>query len=85
MKIVSLAEIIAKFGDYFKADRGEPIIITENGHPVAAMTLITDPEDLERFLLANHPKFQQILENSRQSLKQEGGLKSDDFWKLVGE
>jgi prevent-host-death family protein len=85
MKIVSLAEMIAKFGDYFKADRGEPIIITENGSPIAAMTLITDPEDLERFLLANNPKFQQILEKSRRSLKEEGGLNADEFWELLGE
>jgi hypothetical protein len=27
MKIVSLAEIIAKFADYLSADRGEPILI----------------------------------------------------------
>lgn len=73
MKIVSLAEMIAKFSDYFKADRGEPILLTENGQPVAAMTLIPDPEDLERFLLANNPKFQQILKKSRRSLKEEGG------------
>ncbi|MEG3935812.1 MULTISPECIES: type II toxin-antitoxin system Phd/YefM family antitoxin [unclassified Microcoleus] len=85
MKIVSLAEIIAKFADYLNADRGEPILITENGQPVAAMTLIKDPEALERFLLANNPKFNQILDKSRQSLKEEGGVKSEDFWNLVDE
>jgi antitoxin (DNA-binding transcriptional repressor) of toxin-antitoxin stability system len=85
MKIVDLAEIIAKFADYFQADRGEPILITENGQPVAAMTLIREPEALERFLLANNPKFNRILEKSRQSLQEEGGLKSDEFWNLVGE
>ena len=85
MKIVSLAEIIAKFADYLSADRGEPILITENGQPVVAMTLIRDPEALERFLLANNPKFNQVLEKSRQSLKEEGGLKSEDFWNLVDE
>jgi prevent-host-death family protein len=85
MKIVSLAEIIAKFADYLNADRGEPILITENGQPVAAMTLIKDPEALERFLLANNPKFNQVLDKYRQSLKEEGGLKSEDFWNLVGE
>jgi prevent-host-death family protein len=81
----STAEIIAKFADYLNADRGEPILITENGQPVAAMTLIKDPEALERFLLANNPKFNQVLDKSRQSLKEEGGLKSEDFWNLVGE
>jgi prevent-host-death family protein len=85
MKIVSLAEIIAQFADYLNADRGEQILITENGQPVAAMTLIKDPEALDRFLLANNPKFNQVLDKSRQSLKEEGGLKSEDFWNLVDE
>ena len=43
------------------------------------------PDELERFRLAQNPKFNQILENSRRSLKKEGGLKSDEFWKLVDE
>lgn len=46
---------------------------------------ILSPDELERFLLAHNPKFNQILENSRRSLKKEGGLKSDEFWKLVDE
>lgn len=42
-----------------------------------------NPDELERFRLSQNPKFNQILEKSRQSLKEEGGLKSDEFWKLV--
>ncbi|MEG4495839.1 type II toxin-antitoxin system prevent-host-death family antitoxin [Microcoleus sp. F10-C6] len=85
MKIVSLAEMIAKFAEYLQVSQGEPILLTENGQPVAAMTLIIEPEALERFLLANNPKFNHILDESRQSLKENGGLKSEDFWDLVGE
>jgi hypothetical protein len=51
------------------------IYYTENGIPVAAMTLITDPKDLDRFLLAHNPKFNRILEKSRKSLREEGGDK----------
>ncbi|GET41818.1 hypothetical protein [Microseira wollei] len=42
-------------------------------------------DELERFRLSDNPKFNQILEKSRRSLKEEGGLKSDEFWKLVDE
>jgi hypothetical protein len=49
------------------------------------MTLIRDPEAIECFLLANNPKFNQVLDKSRQSLKEEGGLKSEEFWNLVDE
>ncbi len=83
MKVIPINEINKYLNDYMKQSQNEAIIITENGRPVAAINLIVDPEDLERFLLAHNPKFNQILEDSRQSLKESGGLKSDDFWTLV--
>lgn len=85
LKIVPLAEIKAHLNDYLKQSQGEHILITENGHPVAALTLIVDPEAIERLMLANNSNFNQILENSRQSLKEDGGLKSDEFWQLVDD
>lgn len=85
LKIIPLAEMKAHLDDYLKQSQGEQILITENGQPVAAMTLIVDPEILERLMLAYNSKFNQILERSRQSLKENGGLKSDDFWQLVND
>ena len=52
---------------------------------IAALNVTIDPDDLERLLLAQNPKFNQILERSRQSIKEEGGLKPDEFWQLVDE
>jgi prevent-host-death family protein len=85
LKIVPLAEMKAHLDDYLKQSQGEQILITENGHPVAAMTLIVDPEALELLMLADNSKLNQILENSRRSLKEDGGLKSDEFWQLVDD
>ena len=75
----------AHLDDYLKQSQGEQILITENGQPVAAMTLIVDPEVLERLMLGYNSKFNQVLDNSRQSLKEDGGLKSEEFWKLVND
>ena len=83
MKVIPINEINKYLDDYMKQSQNEAIIITENGRPVAAINLIVDPGDLDRFMLAHNPKFNQILEDSRQSLKESGGLKSDDFWTLV--
>ncbi len=85
LKIVPIAEMKAHLDDYLKQSQGEQILITENGQPVAAITLIVDPEVLERLMLADNSKFNQILENSRQSLKEDGGLKSEEFWQLVDD
>jgi len=85
MKKVSITEIKANFDNYLKESQGEPIVITEADRPIAAISLIVDPDELERFMLANNAKFNQIIAKSKQSLKEDGGLKSDDFWKLVDE
>ena len=85
MKFVSIAEIKANLEYYLKYPPNEPIAIVEGDRPIAAMNLIVDPEELERFLLANNWKFNQILEESRRSLQEEGGIKQDDFWQLVDQ
>ncbi|OCQ91395.1 Prevent-host-death family protein [Oscillatoriales cyanobacterium USR001] len=85
MKTVSLAEINAHFNDYLKVSQGESILITDNGHPVAAITLVVDPDELERLMLANSVKFNELLNKSRQSIKENGGMEHDEFWELVDE
>jgi prevent-host-death family protein len=83
MKIISIAEINAPFRDYLKRSDGEPLVITENGKPVAVMTSIVDPDDLERFLLVHNPKFIKLIEEADRRLEETGGIKHEDFWKLV--
>lgn len=39
--------------------------------------------ELERTLLANNDKFQDILNESKKSLQEEDGMKSDYFWQYV--
>ncbi|CBN55668.1 MULTISPECIES: type II toxin-antitoxin system Phd/YefM family antitoxin [Kamptonema] len=85
MKTVSLDEINANFNNYLKATQGESILITDNGQPVAAITLVVDPDELERLMLANSVKFNKLVEKSQQSIKENGGMDYDDFWELVDE
>ena len=42
-----------------------------------------DDEDLERLILAHSPRFQALLERSRESLKAGKGLSHDEFWKAA--
>ncbi|HBK66547.1 MAG TPA: type II toxin-antitoxin system Phd/YefM family antitoxin [Cyanobacteria bacterium UBA11166] len=83
MKIISIAEINVPLRNYLKQAEGEPIVITENGKPVAVMTLILEPDELERFLLAHNPKFMQLIEEADRRIEETGGIKHEDFWKLV--
>jgi hypothetical protein len=42
-----------------------------------------DNDDLERLLLDRSPRFQAMLDRSRRSIKEGGGLSKEDFWKAV--
>ncbi|MBC6423291.1 MAG: type II toxin-antitoxin system Phd/YefM family antitoxin [Hormoscilla sp. SP5CHS1] len=48
MKKVPITEIKVRFSDYLKEADGNPIVITENDRPVAAMTLVVDSEEIEQ-------------------------------------
>ena len=44
---------------------------------------VTDKADLERIMLGRSPRFQAMLNRSRQSIKAGRGLSSDAFWAAV--
>ncbi len=83
MKSISLDEVKTNFESYLSETNPEPFLITKEGQPIAIMNLIIDPDELERILLANNDKFQNILTESKKSFQEEGGIKSDDFWQYV--
>jgi PHD/YefM family antitoxin component YafN of YafNO toxin-antitoxin module len=83
MKSISVDEIKNNFESYLSQDQSEPFLITREGQPIAVMNLIIDPDELERILLANSNKFQELLNESRKSVQEEGGMNADDFWQYV--
>lgn len=85
MKTITIAELKANFEYYLKEGTVEPIAIVENGQTVAALNLIVDPDELERLMLARNPKFNRLMSEADQRLEETGGIKHDDFWKLVEE
>ncbi|MBO1347153.1 MAG: type II toxin-antitoxin system Phd/YefM family antitoxin [Hormoscilla sp. GUM202] len=83
MKKVPVTEIKARFSDYLKEADGNPIVITENDRPVATMTLVVDPEEIESLMLASNPRFNQLMDAAKQRIEATGGIEHDEFWKLV--
>ena len=81
MKIAALATFKDQFSAYVQESQTLPVIITKNGKPVALFTGIRDEDDLDSLLLANNPRFLQILEEARQRTRQTGGVKNKGFWK----
>ena len=84
MRIAPLADVKARLSAYLdEAGTTGPIVITRNGKAVAVLVAPVDDDDLERMLLARSPRFQALLNKSRQSIKAGKGLSHDEFWKTV--
>jgi len=62
MFFTGVRELRLKTGEILKkTDRGEQVLITYRGKPRAIIQGITD-DDLEDFILLNHPQFKARLE-----------------------
>ena len=86
MKIAPLADVKARLSAYLEECETEgPVIITRNGRAVAVLLAPVDDNDLENLILSRSPRFQALLDKSRQSLKAGKGLSRQDFWKAVAE
>lgn len=86
MKIAPLADVKARLSAYLDECGAEgPIVITRNGKAVAVLLVPFDDDDLESLLLGRSPRFQALLNRSRQSIKEGKGLSEKDFWKAVRE
>jgi prevent-host-death family protein len=84
MKIAPLADVKARLSAYVDECGVEgPVVITRNGKAVAVLLVPYDDEDLERLMLGRSPRFQALLDRSRQSIKEGKGLSEKSFWGAV--
>jgi prevent-host-death family protein len=84
MRIAPLADVKARLSAYIELIETEgPVVITRNGRAVAVLLAPRDDDDLERLLLARSPRFQALLDKSRQSIRGGKGLGRDEFWEAV--
>src|SRR6476661_8951612 len=84
MRIAPLADVKARLSAYLDECGVEgPVVITRNGKAVAVLLVPNDDDDLERLLLGRSPRFQAMLDRSRQSIKAGKGLSEEAFWEAV--
>ncbi|MBW2038599.1 MAG: hypothetical protein JRI46_03255 [Deltaproteobacteria bacterium] len=46
---------------------------------------LEDEGEIERMVLAYSPKFQSILQAAKRQIREEGGIKHEDFWQEMEE
>jgi prevent-host-death family protein len=83
MKIASVADVKARFSEYLKESEKGAVVVTRNGRPVAVIVGTQDEDEIERLVLAYSPRFQAILEASRQEIREGKGIPEDEFWRQV--
>jgi prevent-host-death family protein len=84
MRIAPLADLKARLSAYLDECGAEgPLVITRNGKAVAVLLVPFDDDDLERLMLGRSPRFQALLDRSRQSIDKGEGLSPEAFWGAV--
>ena len=82
MKTIELSEVSA-LTPHVQPGSHELVIVTQNGHTIAAI-LPADDQDVESLLLSVNPRFQAVLDRSQRRLESEGGLSSAEVRGRLG-
>ena len=83
MKIIELAKATAPLSDYARKATKEPVVITSNGKPMAAVVSIENA-DKETASLSCNPQFLAIIKRSRICQQKEGGISSKEMKHRLG-
>lgn len=85
MRTFTIAEARENLDMLVHESGNEAVLITENGKPLAILSLITDPSDMERLKMTHSPQLQEILANSRRQIQEGKGIPADEFWRQMEE
>ncbi|MFI5457640.1 MAG: hypothetical protein ACHRXM_19530 [Isosphaerales bacterium] len=83
MKVVSLEETTLTLPELTELAKDGPVILTRNGQPLLSVKDVSG-SDWESVSLASIPRFMAIIEESRRSHRERGGVALDDIRQELG-
>lgn len=83
MKTIEMANATAPLLEYANELREEPLLLTRDGKPVAALVPIEDA-DLETIAVSTDPRFLSVIERSRARQEKEGGISGEEMRRRLG-
>jgi prevent-host-death family protein len=83
MKTLELSKATRPLADYAREVDKEPVIVTRDGKPVAALVPLENA-DLETVTLSVDPKFLALIERSRARQEAEGGISGTEMRRRLG-
>jgi antitoxin (DNA-binding transcriptional repressor) of toxin-antitoxin stability system len=78
MKLIEKADATNTLAEYAANIQSGPVIVTDQGCPVAALLPIENA-DLETVNLSTNQQFLDIIERSRARVRAEGGVSSEEM------
>lgn len=83
MKVVPLEQSTLTVPELVALARGGPVILTQGGLPLVSIRDVSD-SDLESASLAHDPRFSALIEGSRRSYRERGGVGMADLRRELG-
>ncbi len=83
MKIVAVEKTKLSLPQVAELAKAGPVILTRDGKPLATVKDVSR-SDWDSLSLANNLRFQDLIEDSRRSLREQGGIRLEDFRKELG-
>jgi len=84
VKTLDITKATAPLSDYARKIRKNPVILTQNGRPIAALISLENA-DAESIRLSNNKQFVALMEKSRARHKAEGGISSAEMRRRLNE
>ena len=78
MKVIEKEKATAALATYAADVRNGPLVVTDQGKPVAVLVPIENA-DLETVFLSTNRQFMELIERSRARVRSEGGVSSDEM------
>ena len=82
MKTIEISKAKLSLAEYAQAVKREPVVVTKDGNPLAALVGIGNA-DMETVSLSTNPEFIELIERSRMHQKKLGGLSLDEIRKRL--
>jgi prevent-host-death family protein len=83
MKKAAAAQVKAKFAAFLNESNKGPVIITQDGKPIAVLMGVHDENELDRLIFASSRRLHEILEAGRKEVREGRGIPNEEFWKQV--
>ena len=83
MKTVDMDDAHQSLAGSAREARTQPVVVTENGTPVAVVLAIENA-GLETISLSTNSRFQELIAHSRSQVRDQGGLSAEEVRRQLG-